>query len=431
MSRTTSAGPLRRFSVPSARLAALADQALSGLSNFLTVALMARSSDPVGFGRFAVVYALFSAFLGLARQLWGTQIALTTSARHALSLARQLTGAAVCVAPVAALALALPSLAITGLGTLPVIALLVLALPVVVAQDLCRYASIASGRPAVALVSDAVWVATVAVAYAFRPPLLVALSAWLAGAVVALLVALAGLRLLPSIAQGWVALRHRHATGEVTALGYVAASLATYVTLGLATLTVGAAAAGALRGASTVMAPVNTLFAFAGLAMLPVIFRAADASQLGRIGQVSGGLVGASVLWGAVLLLLPAAAGDLLLGDSWAGARSVLAWTVLEYVALATAAGAVLGLQAHGRARHLALVLSSGSVFVLCGALLAAALGDSAAAFAAALAVAAVLYAVVAWLTYLRQRRRGELAMRGQPSSSGMDRPEELAPDGG
>jgi O-antigen/teichoic acid export membrane protein len=179
------------------------------------------------------------------------------------------------------------------------------------------------------------------------------------------------------------------------------------------------------------MAPVNTLFAFAGLAMLPVIFRAPAESQLRPIGNVSGGLVCASVLWGTLLLLLPPAAGELMLGDSWPGARSVLAWTLVEYVALAAAAGAVLGLQTLSRARHLALVLLSGSVFVLCGALLAALLGNSAAAFAAALAGAAVLYALVAWLTYLRQRRRGGLGPHGQPSSSGRDRPDESASGGG
>ena len=38
---------------------ALADQALSGLSNFLAVALIARSSSPEAFGHFTIAYALF------------------------------------------------------------------------------------------------------------------------------------------------------------------------------------------------------------------------------------------------------------------------------------------------------------------------------------------------------------------------------------
>jgi O-antigen/teichoic acid export membrane protein len=383
---------------------ALADQALSGLSNFLTVVLMARSADPDGFGRFVLVYAMFVAALGLARQLWGTRISLTASPGAAEEQARRVMAAALFVAPLAACVLAVPSLALTGWVSLPVVLLLAAALPVVVVQDLGRYAAIAVGRPAVALVSDLLWVSAVVAAYVVRPSLLVALTIWLAGALVALLAALAGLRIAPSVGRAWAALRERHATGEVTAGGYVAASLATYVTLGLATVTVGAAAAGAVRGASTVMAPINTLFAFAGLAVLPVVFRTSPHERLRPVGRVSAALVAASAVWGAVLLVLPAQTGELLLGESWAGARSVLPWTVVEYVALAAATGAVLGLQAHRQARHLAVVLFSGSVFVVAAGLLAALLGDSAAAFAAGLAVATVLYAVLAWATLYRRR---------------------------
>ena len=404
----------------SGRLAALTDQVLSGLSNFLTVALVARSVDPDGFGRFVVVYALFSAFVGLARQFWGTRISLTSTAREATLRARQLTGATLWVALPAVVVLVVPSLALAGREALPVIVLLAVALPVVVAQDLCRYAAIAGGRPAVAVGSDLAWVSVVAVAYAFRPGLMTALGIWLGGAVLALLIALGGLRVVPSMTRGRQALRHRHATGEVTALGYVGASLGTYVTLGLATLTVGAAAAGAVRGASTVMAPINTLFAFTALAMLPVVYRTPPSAQLRPVGLLSTRLVVVTALWAAALLLLPARGGELLLGDSWTGARAVLPWTMLEYVALAAASGAVLGLQTLSRARHLALVLFSGTGFVVSAAVLAALLGDSAAHFAAALAGATALYAVLAWLTYARRRQRepGSARVGESPSAT-------------
>jgi|tagenome__1003787_1003787.scaffolds.fasta_scaffold20967220_2 O-antigen/teichoic acid export membrane protein len=387
------------------RVVALTDQVLSGLSNFLTLMLVARSVQPEGFGRFAVVYTLFLGILGTARQMWGTRISLTRSAEEALWQARRLMGAAVWVTPFAICLITLPSLALTGWRTLPIILVLAAALPIVVAQDLCRYASIASGRPAVAAVSDLLWVAVVAGAYAFRPPIMFALAAWLGGAILSLAAALIGLRSWPALSHGWSALRQRHRTGEVSALGYVSASLATYVTLALATVALGPAAAGALRGASTVMAPVNTLFAFAGLSMLPVIFRAPHAHRLRPVGQVSLGLVVAATVWGGVLLLVPPGVGQLLLGESWGGARSVLPWTVLEYLSLALASGAVLGLQALREARGLGLVLISGTGFVVSSVAIAAAVGDSVVAFASALSGATFLYALLAWLTFLRGRR--------------------------
>jgi O-antigen/teichoic acid export membrane protein len=387
------------------RIAAFADQALSGLSNFLTVVLVARSVDAEGFGRFAVVYAAFTALLGLARQLWGTRISLTASADQARRQAAGFMGAAVCVTPLGLVLIGLPSVLLIGWHAAPLIAVLVVALPVVLAQDLSRYAGIASGRAQVAMLSDLTWVVIVGAACVLRPPFMLALAAWAGGAVLALLVSLAALRLAPDLAGGWAALRHRHATGEVTALGFVSASIGSYVTLGLATLALGAAAAGSLRGAATVMAPINTLFAFTGVALLPSLFRAARERQPRVAVRMSLGLTGATAAWGLLLLLLPAATGRAVLGESWAGARAVLPWTATEYLGLAAAIGAVLGLQALGAARLLAQVLLPGTGFVIAGVVLAAVIGTTATAFAAALAVAAWLYAVLGWTTYARRRR--------------------------
>jgi O-antigen/teichoic acid export membrane protein len=384
---------------------ALADQALSGLSNFLAVALIARSATPEAFGHFTIVFALFLTFLQLARRWWGTRLSMTPSPAAALAELRRQLAATVLVTPVAACVLALPSLVLTQGRALATIGVLAVALPVVVAQDLCRYAAVAARRPLVAAVSDLVWVVVVAVGYAFRPPMAAALTVWLGGAGLALLVALVALRLLPAWAYGLSALRERHHVSEVSGLTTVGSALVSYAILGLATLSLGAAAAGTLRGASTVMAPVNSLFAFVGLAVLPAAFRIPPSGQVRLVARTAALLAGGSAAWGAFLLVLPGHVGELLLGDTWDGARSVLPWTILECAGLGVGVAVVLGFQAQKQVRLIALVWSVSAVLVMICAVVAASAGTSVITFARAVAFAALAEAGVAVLVYHRFAR--------------------------
>jgi hypothetical protein len=286
------------------------------------------------------------------------------------------------------------------------VVLLAVALPLVVAQDLCRYTAVASGRPLVAAVSDGLWVVVVAVGYLFRPSMPVALVVWAGGAALALAVALVSLRLRPSLSRGWTALRERHPTSEVAALSTVTSSLATYVTLGLATLSLTAAAAGALRGASTVMAPVNTCFSFIPLAVLPGAYRA-DPDRHGRIAaRLTLGLMAISVLWGSVLLVLPAEVGELFLGESWAGTRGVLPWTVLEYAGLAAGVGFTVAFQARRQAKALGAISLAASGLVVLSAGVAATVADSPAVFAAGIAIATVVASSIEVAVFRRATKR-------------------------
>ena len=188
-------------------------------------------------------------------------------------------------------------------------------------------------------------------------------------------------------------------------MGTVTSALATYATLGLATWTVSAAAAGALRGASTVMAPVNTTFTFIGFALLPVVFRTPAASQIRLVGRISALLVACAAAWGGILLALPSGIGRLFLGDTWAGARSVLPWTTLEYVGLAVYAGLVLGFQARREARVLAVISFVDAALVVGAAVIAAETTTKASGFAAALAIVSVVSAAGTSVVYYRRLR--------------------------
>ena len=385
------------------RAVALGDQALSGLSNFLAVALVARSATPLEFGQFSVVYALFIAAVGLARHLWGTRVALTSAPNEALERAGNLVGTTLVLGPVVGCAIAVPSMLLTGVQALPICAVLAVALPIVMAQDLCRHAGVAAGRPLVAAFSDLIWVVAILIGFALRPAVVVSLVIWAAGALVGLIAALCALHLRPVLTTAFAPLRQRHATAEAGAVGFVATSFGTYAVLGLATASVGATAAGALRGAATVMAPVNTLFGFAWMALLPVTYRASPERHPRLAVQTSLVLASLTVGWGITVLFVPPGLGEVFLGASWTGIRSVLPWVVIEYLFVAVSLGPLIGLQARRKARLYSTALCIGVGLTLVGAVLATVLGESASAYAAAAALSAAFAMACGWFIFLRQ----------------------------
>jgi O-antigen/teichoic acid export membrane protein len=385
---------------------ALLDQVLSGLSNFLTLAVVARSTTTDGFGHFSLAYALLIALLTLVRALWGTRISLAGSAAGALTTARGLLGALVIAAPVIGVLVLLPTLLLTGGDGVGMVVIIAVAAPLVCAQDLCRFAAISGGRPGVAAAADLFWVVVVVGAYVVDPGPLAAVSVWLFGAVGGLLMAASALRLVPSFRDGARALRQWERTGVGIAVGNMSLQLGSYVVLGLATVAVSFTASGALRGASSVMAPVNTVLGFLTIGLLPVLHRRPPEGQQRFAAGVAAATALLAAAWTAVLLVLPTDIGRLLLGDTWETARPLLPWTGAEYLCLVIGAAALLGLQAR-QAGRLLLRLGLGMAGLLvAAAVLAAALGSSTVVFAIAQAAAALIGASVAWVAYRRVAAR-------------------------
>jgi hypothetical protein len=283
--------------------------------------------------------------------------------------------------------------------------------PLVIVQDLCRYAAIAAGRPGVAVASDGLWVLLVATGWALGLAAVPALLTWVAAALLAAVVALAGLRALPRVRDVRATVRHRHATGEALGAGAVLTSLASFAALGAASLLVSNAAAGALRGASSLMAPVNTLFAFASIALLPIWHRRPRSGDLGFCARLSLLVVGAPVAWSVVLLLLPEAVGEAVLGDTWSGARSVLIWTAVEYAALGFAVAPEIGLQAREAARPILRLQFLYSALVVVGGIVGAVVANEAWVVAAGLAAASTLSAAVTWVAFVREIRSAQRAV--------------------
>lgn len=111
-------------------------------------------------------------------------------------------------------------------------------------------------------------------------------------------------------------------------------------------------------------------------------------------------------------MLLPAQLGQLLLGASWAGARSVLPWTIVDYVGTAICVGFFMGFQARSQGRMVAMVSLAIAVQVVLGAAVVATFARSANDFAVLIGAVSVVNAVGAAVLFLRStpRRRTPLS---------------------
>jgi hypothetical protein len=279
------------------------------------------------------------------------------------------------------------------------------AAPLVCLQDLLRYAAVAVERPHVALASDAVWVLITGVAALgfIRLTAPQVMVVWLGAAALALAVAALLLRIKPNFVKGWHQLRReRDAVGNSVTIGSVTVAGASLIIAAATAHFLGPTSAGSLRGASTAMGPLNVLMAFVTLNLTPALLRRQRSQDLGFCVRVALLVSLGVVLWSSALLLLPDMVGRTLLGDSWAGARSILPWTCAEYLFLCIATPSMLWLRVRYAAREMlrrrliyaALLVSSGT--------LAAVLGSSTQYVAAAIAGAAVVNAALGWLIVLK-----------------------------
>jgi O-antigen/teichoic acid export membrane protein len=383
----------------------LIDQGMSSLSNVVAVVMVAQSLSASAFGSFTVSYAILIFVVTLTRSYFGTQLGLTETGLAAREQARAILGALLLLTPL--LAITVGVLGVLLADSAPWIVLIVaVAAPLVCLQDVLRYVAVAVERAWVALASDTVWVAIAAV-----PALGLVqvdgprvLGIWLGAAAVAFAVAIILLRIKPSFAQGRRLLRKRHAVGSSLTIGAVAVSGASVVVTVATAHFLGPASAGSLRGASTVMGPLNVVQAFVTLNMTPILRRRERAGDIRFCVRVAVLISVAVATWSTIVLLLPDAAGGFVLGESWAGARSVLPWMCFEYLFLGLATPTTLWLRVRFAARKLLQNrLAYAALLGVCGSA-AAVLGPSAGYVAAGLAAAAAFSAGLGWLVVLRNR---------------------------
>ncbi|WEK13371.1 MAG: hypothetical protein P0Y48_13050 [Candidatus Microbacterium phytovorans] len=399
---------MRRFA--HSRYVTILDQIVSSLSNFALVALVAGVATTAEFGRFSLGYVLLLFFLGFQRALVGEVLLVRFS--NVGERPREVDGAAAGVSAsvgvVSALALAVCGLLSGGDPLLWVV--LAVAGPLVFVQDIVRYILIARARSGHALVSDAVWaiVALPAMVWlvAVSAPAWAVAAAWTGGGVIALVVAIAYARVTPRPVAGarWLVENRDIAvrfSGEYASLNLSN----TVVWFGLAA-PLGLAGVAALRGASLLFSPLNTAFNAVRIAVVPDLVRNRGTRRYrARLRETALILFGICAVWSAVVLLLPAEAGRLVLGETWDAAAD-LRW---PYAVQGLAMVVYTALLAHFRAaaRHTSStamrgVLAAATLVLPMALAVAAAASGAAWGFAAAVAVSVVVGLV--WETRARRR---------------------------
>lgn len=391
-------------------LVVFVDQALSSASNFLLVILVARLLTTSEFGTFAVGFSCLAVGLGLSRANLGVPLSVDLPHQTDHGVVDEAIGRSIAVALVTG---AVIGVVVGGLGLLAgdgttlraTLLVLACASPFLVVQDVARFVAVAQATPGKALVSDLVWVCTGLIvlglsAVTHRIGALTAAGGWVLGGMFALGTVGSCLR-LPVWRGTWRWFAHDRRRRHLT-VDALTAAVTPLLVVALVATVCSPATVGSLRGASTLMSPINVGIAAVGLGAVAEVTRRTQSPARRFMVMVSAGLACCSVLWGALVWLLPSDVGGFLLGPTWDSARHVLPFSTAEFVGLSVWTGAITLLRAAGRTRVSASFRVVYLVVAVLAAGTAAALFGTAQAVQGALAAAAAALAVLSWISALR-----------------------------
>lgn len=381
------------------RLVTFADQGISSISNFVAVAVAANVATPGDFGQFSLAYAGLLLFLGAQRALVGETLLVRYS--RAGELTRQVASAslgATLLVAVPTVLLLLAGALISGPQTAGLWLIMAAASPFVLLQDSIRYLFICQGRPVRALLIDGLWAVGSITAMLLTAraggPLWAVLAWWGAGAAVALAVGLLLARSVPAVASGtrWL-WRNRDLSFRFLA-EFATLNASTFAVLYLLVFPLGAAGVGALRAAQLLFSPLNTVFSAIKTAVIPELVRArGTAAFRSRMLETLAIVLVLAVGWGAAVLLLPAAAGEFVLGETWQNAAELRWPYAVQYLAMVPYTVLLAYFRATSAGRLSTLmrgVLAALTLVLPLGLALTGSAAGSAWGFTAAVAVAAV-----------------------------------------
>ena len=337
------------------------DQGVLSLTNLALSVLVARSVDASGFGAFSLCFMVYSITLTCSRNL-GSQPLIIRFADAAdaefRDAAARSAGAAVSIGLLVGTGAVVMGLAVGGVAGHCLIAL-GLVLPGVLVQDAWRLVAIARRRPRTAVSLDVAWggmqlaavfllVATDVAAI----PLFVAV--WgLTGASAAAIGA-GRMRLVPRLrgASAWVR-QHFDLTGFTLLEALLLQGAAQGVLLLIGTMG-DLETVGALRAAQVVNGPIALLAASAFTFAVPeLVNRSAlrDQRPVTVALVIGSALAVVGAVWNGLLLLVPDAFGERLLGDSWDGMSAILLVFAIGQVGNLVATGAAVVAYAMGETR--------------------------------------------------------------------------------
>lgn len=384
------------------------DQAVSSLTNFAAVVLVARASSASDFGWFAVGFTTALLLLAIVRTLTCEPLMIQYSTVPIE--ARRQAGA---VATGAALAIG------TGLGVLIVftaalapnrdlatILLIVgIGLPAILLQDCLRFYFFTLNSPARALIIDGLWggtqvVAFVVVLHQFPTHPSAFMAAWFATAFISACAGLliANLRPAPLQTAWWIRDNWRLIRSYMAEQLLISGSghLAVYAVGFVA----GPASLGGLKAAQTLYGPLSVVFTGLRSVLIPHgMRRSAAPSATGlrlmclKVSALSATL---ALVWGLSMLLIPSTWGKQLLGETWLLAAPLVVPLMVWKVGSGLGLGAMLELRITIALRNSFLARTSTATMVLLGGVVGA-VGWGAYGAAWGLGLGSVLGSQVYW----------------------------------
>jgi O-antigen/teichoic acid export membrane protein len=392
----------------------IGDQAFSSLTNFALGIMVARTQSAREFGAFSLAFATYVVALNVSRALSTEPLVVRYSAvepdewRRGV---RSATGSAVGAGIVAGLVcLALSSFMGGGLGS--AFLALGLTLPGLLLQDSWRFAFFAQGRGRQAFLNDAMW------AIVLFPGLALLISTghatvfwltfcWGGAATAAGLFGLRQARVVPRPQDSVRWLREQWDLAPRFLGEFMALSGTTQVSFYFIGAIASLESVGALRAGQILLGPVYAFSIGVRMVATPEVVRLFKRSPR-RLREasaaLSASLAGATLLWGALLFLLPTRAGVALLGSSWGPAHRVLFPMTLLMASGGAIGGMTAGLRALAAARRSLRARLFTSVTRIAGGVVGAMLGGTVAA-AWGLAISGCVGALVYWDQLVRGLR--------------------------
>lgn len=361
-----SPGESRRFRLVRLASWTAIDQVLSALTNTMLAIVVAHYVDVPAFGTFAVAILVFNVCIGIERALVGQPMSIryssATGARLDSGRARAF-GTALAVGLIGALGCIAVGLVLGGqLG--PVLVATGAVLPFLLLQDAARLIFFARSQAKLAALNDALWAAIqfpaiVVLAAITRPTPPALVLVWGASAAVCVVVALVQLRVVPDLrgAASWLR-EHRDLSGYLLAEYLLGAGAFQGGILAVGALVggkEGLTVVGAFKAAQVVLGPLNMLGTALQTFALPQLSKRTGwtSSQRTRIAYLTSlAMAAIAVLYGSLLLLLPAAAGQAMFRGNWAEALDVLLPMIVGNVFWGLWQGHTLVIYAMGLARR-------------------------------------------------------------------------------
>lgn len=334
----------------------LGDQVFSSITNFAVNVLIAKFLGPASFGAFSIGFGTYLVFLNLSRAVTSEPLSIRASGvtRNDWARAARMSSAtALAMGAVGSLTCLAVSAVVGGDIRTTFVALAIM-LPGLLHLDMWRFAFFAEGRGQLAMLTDVLWAVVMAPVFVWLlltpdPSLFLLVLAWGGSATVAGIAVAVGWGVLPRFGgiKEWL-VQHRdltpHFVGEMATVS--GASQLSLIGIGLVA---DLAAVGAYRAVYVLFGPLRVVYQGLTMFGVPEAVRTRDRSidDLRKFTRLAAGGLGiAALLYGSVLIFIPDAWGEVVLGETWALAAPLAVPFTIGAVGIGLSMPTYIGLRA-------------------------------------------------------------------------------------